>query len=101
MAKEENMKRGIALLALLATLSLAPAAIADVKTEEKTSVQLPGVLGGIAKVFGGKAARDGITNKVALKGDRKMTVNEDTAELIDLKEEKIYKIDLKKKTYSV
>jgi hypothetical protein len=30
-----------------------------------------------------------------------MTVNEDTAELIDLKEEKIYKIDLKKKTYSV
>jgi len=80
---------------------ISQAARAEVKTEERTRIEFPGALGGIMKVFGGKSAKEGVVNKVALKGDRKMTTNEDTAELIDLTEEKVYQIDLKKKTYSV
>jgi len=95
------MLRKIAIPFLMCLLMLAPAVRADVKTEEKTKIELPGVLGGFMKVFGGKSARDGVANKVALKGNRKMTVNEDTADLVDLSEEKFYHIDLKKKTYTV
>jgi hypothetical protein len=59
------------------------------------------VLGGFMKVFGGKSVKEGIVDTVALKGNRKMTTHEDTAELVDLNAEKIYQIDLKKKTYTV
>ena len=38
---------------------------------------------------------------VAIKGDRKMTTTDETAQLIDLDEEKVYDIDLKHKTYTV
>ena len=52
--------------------------------------------------FGGKAAREGVTSTVAIKGSRMMTSNGDgTAQIIDLSEEKIYDIDLKKKSYRV
>jgi hypothetical protein len=72
-----------------------------VKTEERTKVEFPGILGGFVKTFGGKGAREGVTSKVALKGDRKMTVNDETAQIVDLAEEKIYELDMKKKTYTV
>ena len=90
---------------LLVTLScstlFAQALLADVKVERKTKMEFPGILGGIVKVFGGKAARDGVVSQVAVKGDRKMTVNDDKAELIDLAQEKVYSIDLKGKSYTV
>ena len=92
-------KFSIAYLAPL--LLIAQTGRADVKTEEKTKVEFTGMLGGFMKVFGGKSAKEGIINKVAVKGNRKMTTNEDTAELVDLSEEKVYQIDLKKKTYTV
>jgi len=95
------MKHRTFLTGFLALVLVASAARAEVKTEEKTTMQFPGLLGGVMKVFGGKAARQGIVEKVAVKGNRKMTTSEDTAELIDLGEEKIYQIDLKKKTYTV
>jgi hypothetical protein len=82
-------------------LAAAPLAQADVKTERRTKFELPGVLGGFMKVFGGKSARDGVVSKIALKGDRKMSVNDDTAELVDLAQEKVYQIDMKNKTYTV
>lgn len=93
--------RKASIVVLACVMLIAPALLADVKTESKTKVEFPGLLGGIVKTFGGKSAREGIVSKTALKGDRKMTVNEDTAELVDLKEEKIYQIDMKKKTYTV
>jgi len=74
---------------------------ADVKTEERTRFEFAGVLGGMAKLFGGRAAREGEVTKIALKGNRRMSTTADAAELIDLNEEKIYQIDLKKKTYTV
>jgi hypothetical protein len=85
----------------LVLILMATAARAEVKTEEKTTVHFPGLLGGVMKVFGGKSARQGVVEKIAVKGDRKMTTSEDTAQLIDLSEEKVYQIDLKKKTYTV
>jgi len=92
-------KFSIAYLAPL--LLIAQTGRADVKTEEKTKVEFTGMLGGFMKVFGGKSAKEGIVSKVAVKGNRKMTTNEDTAELVDLSEEKVYQIDLKKKSYTV
>lgn len=76
---------------------------ADVKTDEKTRVQFSGVLGGIVNFFGGKSAREGVTSTVAVKGDRKATTSssDNTGRIVDLAEEKIYDLDLKRKTYKV
>jgi len=52
-------------------------------------------------MFGGKAARDGIVTTVSLKGDRLMTSNEMTGEIVDLAEEKIYELDMRRKSYTV
>jgi len=98
---EESMIFRNFLKVFLVFILITAAARAEVKTEEKTTVQLPGALGGMMKVFGGKTARQGLIQKVAVKGNRKMTTTDDTAELIDLSEEKVYQIDLKKKTYTV
>jgi hypothetical protein len=51
--------------------------------------------------FGGKAARDGVTSTVAVKGDRKVTTSDQTGQIVDLAEEKIYDLDLRRKTYRV
>jgi hypothetical protein len=88
-------------MSLSALMLIAPAVTADVKTEERTKFEFPGVLGGIVKVFGGSAARNGVVSKVALKGDRKMSITDDTGELVDLAQEKVYRLDMKKKTYTV
>ena len=55
----------------------------------------------MVNMFGGKAAKEGIVETVAVKGDRKMTTSEKTARLIDLAEEKVYEIDLDGKSYKV
>jgi hypothetical protein len=59
------------------------------------------MLGRMVNMFGGKAAREGVTSTVAVKGDRKATMNDATGQIIDLAEEKIYDLDLKKKSYRV
>jgi hypothetical protein len=74
---------------------------ADVKTEEKTVTQFGGALGRIVGLFGGKAAREGIVNTVALKGNRMMTSSEATGQIIDLDEEKVYELDMRRKNYTV
>ncbi len=86
----------VALLVLSAGL-----ARADVKTEEKSQVQFPGMLGRMMGLFGGKAMRQGVIDTVAVKGNRKMTVNDTTGRIIDLDEQKIYDVDLKAKSYKV
>lgn len=74
---------------------------AEVKTREKTLLKLEGMLGRVVGMFGGKAARDGIVSTSAVKGDRKMTVSDNSGQLVDLNEEKVYEIDFKKKEYKV
>lgn len=84
----------------LVALNTTPA-WADVKTREKTHVSLGGMLGKIYNMFGGKAAKEGVVQTTAVKGNRKATMNESTGQIIDLTEEKIYDLDIKKKTYVV
>ena len=38
----------------------------------------------MVNIFGGKAAREGVTSTVAVKGDRKATLNDTTGQIIDL-----------------
>jgi len=74
---------------------------ADVRSDQKAHVQFAGMLGRMFNLFGGKTAREGMTTSIALKGDRKATTTDNTEQIIDLGEEKIYDIDLKKKSYTV
>src|SRR4029079_2812281 len=91
----------IALVAVpLMTLAAAPA-YADVKTRDKTTIKFEGMLGRMFSLFGGKAAKEGIEGLTAVKGSRKATIKGDTGEIIDLSEEKVYELDMKKKTYTV
>jgi hypothetical protein len=93
--------RMIGALTLALLLSAAPSLRADVRADEKSRVEFAGMLGRMFNVFGGKAAREGVTSTVAVKGDRKATLNDTTGQIIDLNEEKVYDLDLKKKSYTV
>lgn len=97
------MKRLVMYCALalpLATLSAAPA-FAEVKTKEKGQVKFEGMLGRVVGLFGGKAAREGIVTTTAVKGNRKVTMSDTSGQIVDLSEEKVYTLDMKKKTYTV
>ncbi|MDP3716633.1 MAG: hypothetical protein Q8T13_02585 [Acidobacteriota bacterium] len=85
------------LLVAAATTSVS----ADVRTDQRVKFQLGGAIGKLVNMFGGKGAREGVTSTVAVKGDRKATMSDSTGQIIDLAEEKIYDLDLKKKTYKV
>ena len=74
---------------------------ADVKTQERTQVRFEGALGRVVNFFGGRGAREGIVNTIAVQGDRMMSTNENTGEIVDLDEEKVYQLDLKRKQYTV
>jgi len=76
-------------------------ALAEVKTREKNQGTLGGMLGRMVNLFGGKAAKEGVVSTAAVKGNRKATINESTGQIIDLTEEKVYDLDMKKKTYEV
>jgi hypothetical protein len=93
--------RSIAMLALACTIAVTPAS-ADVKKEERNQVSFAGMLGRMVNLFGGKGAKEGVVSTVAVSGDRKMTTSGDTTgQIVDLKEEKIYDLDLRRKTYQV
>ena len=89
-----------ALVLPIIALSAGPA-VADVKTRDKSQVKLEGFLGRMAGMFGGKAVKDGVVTTNAVKGDRKVQLNDTTGRIVDLKEEKVYELDMKKKTYEV
>jgi hypothetical protein len=95
-------QRSIAELALIC-MFLASAAIlrAEVKTEEKNQFKMEGAMGWAMGVFGGKAAKEGTISTIAVKGNRKVTTSENSGEIIDLDEQKIYTLDFKKKSYEV
>jgi len=90
-----------AALAVVGFVLTAGAVGADVKSTQKTQIKFEGAMGRVMGMFGGKAAREGVVSTVAVKGDRKITTTGDTAEIIDLADEKIYELNLKDKTYRV
>ena len=74
---------------------------ADVRTDQRVKFQLGGALGKLVNFFGGKGAREGVTTVFAVKGDRKVMLSDTTGQIVDLAEEKVYDLDMKKKTYRV
>lgn len=97
------MKRLLVVCALvmpLVALGAAPAQ-ADVKTREKSQIKFEGMLGRMMGMFGGKAAKEGVESTTAVKGNRKATTIDTTGHIVDLSEEKLYDVDMKKKTYEV
>ena len=96
------MRRPLFVVATLClVLGLAVGLGADMKSRQKTQVKFEGMLGKVVGMFGGKAAKEGVISTVAISGDRMMTVNDQTGELVDLAEEKVYSIDFKGKSYKV
>jgi hypothetical protein len=95
------MKRFVIIAAVLVPLFTFAVAHthADVKTKEQSNVKGEGLLGFFLNRT--KAAKEGVVNSAAVKGNRKATLNEATGEIIDLSEEKVYTLDMKKKEYKV
>jgi hypothetical protein len=96
-----NRPRIVIALAFSVLLASIASLRADVRTDEKSKFQIAGALGKIVSIFGGKSARDGVTSTQALKGDRKISFNDTTGQIVDLAEQKVYDLDMKKKTYRV
>jgi hypothetical protein len=97
------MKRvclAVAVTAVAVTVASRPLS-ADVRADEKTHVEFSGVMGHMVGMFGGKAAHEGLTSTVAVKGDRKATLGDASGQIIDLAEEKVYDLDIRKKSYRV
>lgn len=95
-----RLRFGVA-LAVVGLLVTAAAAGADVKSTSKAQTKFEGMLGRMMGMFGGKAAKEGVVSTVAVKGDRKITTTGDSADIVDLAEEKVYELNLKDKTYKV
>jgi len=95
-----RVRVGVA-LAITGLLVTAAAAGADVKTREKSQVKFEGMMGKVMGLFGGKAAKEGVISTVAVKGDRKATFGDNTGQIVDLGEEKVYEINFKDKSYKV
>ena len=96
------MKRLVRIAVVLCAVgALAAPAFAEVKTRDKTQVKFEGMLGRMLSLFGGKAAKEGIESRTAVKGNRKATMSDTTGQIVDLTEEKVYDLDIKKKTYKV
>ena len=97
------MTRTFSVPAIVLTLAFAAAPVhAEVKKEERNQVSFAGALGKVFNFFGGKSAREGVVSTVAVSGDRKMTTTGDNnAQIVDLREEKIYDLDMRRKTYKV
>jgi hypothetical protein len=97
-----NGRRMIVTALTLTLVALAPYSLrADVRADEKTKIEMTGLMGPVLNTFGGKAAHDGVTQTISVKGDRKASVNDERGQIIDLAEEKVYDLDFNKKSYKV
>ncbi len=83
------------------TVFMATLCLADANVQEKTQLHLGGAIGGIANAFGGKATHEGITSDTFVKGNRRARITEGSSEIVDLDAEKVYRLDLGRKTYTV
>jgi len=85
------------LLALVQTLPVQ----ANVEVKNKNQIKFSGFMGKMFGMFGGKAAKEGLVTTEIVVGNRKLSRTENTGEIIDLDEGKIYQVDWKKKRYTV
>jgi hypothetical protein len=74
---------------------------ADVSTRQRTQLKFEGMLGRMVGLTGGGAAADGITSNVAVKGSRKAELDDRRGRIVDLSEQKVYDLDVRKKEYRV
>ena len=72
----------------------------DVKTRERTQATFSGMMGAMVGHLGGQS-KDGVISQVAVKGARLASMNDNTGQIIDLTEQKVYDLDIKKKQYTV
>jgi hypothetical protein len=91
----------VCVCAVLFVASASAVVSADIRSDQRVRFQLGGAVGKLINMFGGKGAREGVTSTVAVKGNRKATLSDSTGQIIDLSEEKIYDLDIKRKTYKV
>ena len=94
------MRRLTTPFVVLCLVALSSSLSADIRSDQRVKFQLGGALGKMVNMFS-KGAREGVTTMVAVKGNRKVTMSDTTGQIIDLSEEKIYDLDIKKKTYHV
>lgn len=96
------MKKVCRTLVAALALGLTVAVVhADVKTQQKSHVKFEGMLGRMMGMFGGMAAREGVVMTVAVQGNRKATLADTMGQIIDLGEQKVYDLDIRKKEYKV
>lgn len=74
---------------------------ADVTTRQKVTTKFEGMMGRLAGMAGGAASKDGMTSTLAVTGTRKASRTDNTGQIIDLAEERVYEVDYKKKEYRV
>jgi len=87
--------------ATVLSLTFSATAVADVRVEQRTQMKLEGMLGSMMGMFAGDLARDGLVTDVVVIGDRKATTSDDTRQIVDLAEQRIYDVNLDDKTYTV
>lgn len=95
------MKRVFACaLPLVLVALVAPTLFADVKTREKVTMKIEGMLGFfLNRALGGS---DGTTSTTSIKGNRAAMMADRSGQIIDLAEERIYMIDdMRSKEYRV
>lgn len=91
------MRFGLLLLALVMAV---PGVDGAVYLKEHSKVDFPGGMGRMMRMFGGSAARDGVTTETWLLGKKMLSITDGkTGQLIDLEEEVIYEIDYKARKY--
>ena len=96
------MRRFVVSSVVVCLICLSSAVLsADIRSDQRVKFQLGGMVGKLVNMFGGKGAREGVVSSVAVKGNRKATMSDTTGQIIDLAEEKIYDIDVRRKTYKV
>jgi hypothetical protein len=94
------MKPLVVVTAVLMAAALAvPVLRADVKTTEKSSMRFEGMLGAMMNRMSGGA--NGVTSTVAVKGNRMSRMTDTSGQIVDLAEEKIYNVDVRRKEYTV
>jgi hypothetical protein len=90
----------IAFVAVVLGVAVPSCARAGVVVEERSTFELAGALGSIARMVGAGPG-DGEVTTVAVKGDRKRSTSGDTGEIVDLAEGKLYAYDVKRGGYRV
>jgi hypothetical protein len=92
--------RSLVVAASIALL-LVPVLHADVKTRQKVQLKFEGMLGRMMSLAGGAASGNGETSTLAVKGARMAQLGDRTGRIVDLSEERVYELDMRRKDYRV